>query len=530
MARWAWTAMVAIACAAPGPGQAPPAGGGGDPEEEGVDSEPTDEVVPPEDTDGGGALPEIGVGVAGGWSIEHAGEVAGARFIHPVNTDKDGSMVASRVASALAAFGVPATSDARAAAVAPTRMSDASYVDEATRFVVDDLYGALAGAGRPDQPLLSRRTLVLTSVHRYGLYVAEAMHARVLPLQIISFAEDWAQVEAAAERALIIVGQDTDYDGLWLWNKLAAGEPGTGAAELPTAYAQAVAEAEELVIVQPDDNWSYCTPASCADTVHEIYTGIDQPIYLHSSVTRSAARNLGTRLYADAVAAGQVVAAPRARVANLKQWEWGVPDTAVARVEALWAELGKDPARLHIIRSGVVDLFAATPELWRRYLEANGRAPGGVHVSSYWMAATQLERCGASLPMPAYAWYQPDWSPLDDAARALLDTLCPGGRCEDAFAAGSRAFVNHIGSAWDREAVADLFTDYGLTAERGAAFGFGIHALGAAPWTGWDGEPTWSGWERVARAIQDPVACPTQAWAPLSADAVCSVPGAQCDP
>ena len=52
---------------------------------------------------------------------------------------------------------------------------------------------------------------------RYGLYVAEVLHARVLPLQFISFADSWTQVEAAAQSSVIIAGQDGGFNGLWLW-------------------------------------------------------------------------------------------------------------------------------------------------------------------------------------------------------------------------------------------------------------------------------------------------------------------------
>lgn len=56
-----------------------------------------------------------------------------------------------------------------------------------------------------------------TIIGRYGLYVAEALHARVLPLQFISFADSWAQVQAAAQSSVIIAGQDGGFNGLWLW-------------------------------------------------------------------------------------------------------------------------------------------------------------------------------------------------------------------------------------------------------------------------------------------------------------------------
>ena len=471
--------------------------------------------------------PPPGSGVAGGWSIEHDGEVGGARFIHPINTDKDGGIVAARVASALAGLGQPAVSDARRATLDPTRLSDAAYVDEVTAFIVDDLYGGVARVGEPEQALLTGDTLVLTSVHRYGLYVAEALHAPVLPLQLISFADSWEQVVAASERATLIVGQDYDYDGLWLWNKLAAGSPGSAdplAASLPPAYLDAISDAERLVIVQPDDNWAYCTDDYCADVVNEVYTGGDSPIYLHTSLSRSGASNPGTTLYDEAVAGGLIEAAPDVAVADLKQWEWGVSDTAVANLRAIWAGRGKPVENLTVIRGGVVEMYAWTPALWRAYLEKNAVQPRGFHFSSYWAANTQLERCGAVLPLPSYSYWQESWHPLDDNARALLADTCGEG-CPASYAENTRAFVNSIGSAGDPDGVRAVMSDLGLTPAAGAWFGVGINSEGAAGWTGWEGEAVAAGWEQAAAAIQDPAQCPYAAkrWEPLSIEEVCGL-------
>ncbi|MFT5683365.1 MAG: hypothetical protein ACI8RZ_004296, partial [Myxococcota bacterium] len=291
------------------------------------DTDPPDSSTPDdsgEPEDSGEPDPPPGEGLDGGWSIQHSDEVLGATFIHPVNTDKDGGIVAARVASALGGLGIAATNDAREAILNPTRLSDATMVDEIATFIVEDLYSNLARAGEADQALLTTDTLVLTSVHRYGLYVAEALHAPLLPLQFISFADDWEQVTAASTRATIIVGQDYDYDGLWLWNKLGAGDPGSSAASLPPAYVQAISVAERLVIVQPDDSWTACTESACWDAVHQVYTGGEEPIYLHTSITLNATSNPGTRRYAEAVDAGLIQDAPYSAVENLKQWEWGV--------------------------------------------------------------------------------------------------------------------------------------------------------------------------------------------------------------
>ncbi len=464
-------------------------------------------------------------GLAGGWSIEHSATLDGALFIHPVTTDKDGGIVAARVASALGGLGIAATSDSRGALITPTRMSDGTYVDEVADFVVDDLYGALAQAGAPDQGLLGTNTLVLTSVHRFGLYVAEALHARLLPLQFMTFAADWSQVQSAATRSTLIVGQDSDYDGLWLWNKLAAGTPGTPQATLPPAYLRALAQADHVVIVQPDDNWAYCTDSYCSDVVNEVYTGAGPPVYLHTSLTRSHANNPGTALYAEAVGAGLVVKAMDADVANLKQWEWGVPDTTVANVRQAWVDLGKPPENLVVIAGGVVDMYGWTPWVWKAYLDHNGVAPRGIDVLSYWAAEPQLERAGAVLPIPSYSYYQAAWHPLDDDTRALLDDVCGGAPCNPSFAANSRAFVNGIGSSQDVGGVQAMMTDYGLDQANGAWYGYGINAEGTSPWTGWTGETVPYAWEETALSLQDPAQVPYlgMAWSPLTVDDVCGL-------
>lgn len=71
---------------------------------------------------------------------------------------------------------------------------------------------------------------------------------------------------------------------------------------------------------------------------------------------------------------------------NLKQWEWGVPDTAVANIKSIWTNtLGRSAANFRVISSGVVDsLFTSTPDLWMSYLAANNAAVRGLHWNSYW--------------------------------------------------------------------------------------------------------------------------------------------------
>ncbi|GLI67349.1 hypothetical protein VaNZ11_011418 [Volvox africanus] len=475
-------------------------------------------------------------GLSGGWQIDFTGNISGARFIHPINTDKDGSLVAARVASALSGLSVAATSDVRALSINPTRMADAAYVEDAANYVVNQLYGTLAQAGT--NPLLQKTTLVLSSVHRYGLYVAEALHARVLPLQYISFANSWQQVVNASSSATIIVGQDYDYGGLWLWNKIAAGKAATKAANVPTAYLQAMKDATNIIVVQPCDNWVYCNPVSdpqgynCWDAINETYIGgTSGPIYLHTSLSRSGF-GTGGQLYQEARAKGAIGKASAAEVKNLKQWEWGVPDSTVNNLKTIWTQtLKRSETNFKVISGGVVDMFTWTPDVWRSYLEsANKLKVRGFHWNSYWVAHTQLERMAAVLPFPSYSYYQPYWHPLDDKARSVLNTMPGAPNFAASYAANSRAFVNSIGSAYDADGVKRVLSDYGLTPGSGLAYyGFGIDAAGASS-VGWDGTTNVrAGYVEAAVALQNATLAPytKRVWMPLvfanftSAPSVC---------
>jgi hypothetical protein len=310
-----------------------------------------------------------------------------------------------------------------------------------------------------------------------------------------------------------------------LWNKLAAGDTGSPAAELPAAYQRAFAAAERVVIVQPDDNWAYCTDEYCSDVINKKYTGGPSKVFLHTSLTRNRLENAATALY-DAVHDADLVRdANDTDVENLKQWEWGVPDSTVDNLRSAWAALGKDPAKFTVIRGGVVDMYEWSPTLWTAYLDKNGIAPRGVDISSYWSANTQLDRAAALLPFPSYSWWQTDWHPLDDNARALLGDLCPDGVCPADFGANSHAFVNQIGSEGDPEAIRTLLTDFGLTADAGTWYGYGRNAEGAGAWSGWTGETVESGWEIAAIHVQDAARAPyaSNTWSPLTVDEVCGL-------
>lgn len=116
--------------------------------------------------------------------------------------DKDGSIVAARLAGATGRI-----SCGRPVEIRVHRHSDAQYFE--------DLAGVVVGHYRslPSTALLNSRIVVLGSVHRAALYVAEALHAPLLPLQFLSFSQTLAEAQSAG--MLSIAGTDHDVDALW---------------------------------------------------------------------------------------------------------------------------------------------------------------------------------------------------------------------------------------------------------------------------------------------------------------------------
>lgn len=240
----------------------------------------------------------------------------------------------------------------------------------------------------------------------------------------------------------------------------------------------------------------------------------------------------GKTLYNNAVAAGKVGKAAQADVANLKQWEWGLPDTAVTNIRNIWASLGKPAANLKVISSGVVEgLFVWTPEVWQQYLAANSVPVRGFHWNSYWVAHTQLERAAGVVPFPSYAYFHPDWHPIHDKAVQVLNSMQASLGTSDlsSLAPNSRAFVNNIGSSSDITATRDVMTAYGLTAANGAHFGSGIDCVDSAAWDGWPGSGTQvpPAFQVAAVAVQNATLAPYASktdWVPISFASLASLP------
>ena len=101
------------------------------------------------------------------------------------NCDKDGSLVAKRLASSNGGI-----SDTRALEISVDREVDKFYVTDMAEKLVG--YYLKHAGGKIDFS-----TLVMGSVHRAALYTSECLNCPVLPLQFIGFASNWGQASEA---------------------------------------------------------------------------------------------------------------------------------------------------------------------------------------------------------------------------------------------------------------------------------------------------------------------------------------------
>ena len=376
------------------------------------------------------------------WRITRQPDAApGVAYFQPANGDKDGSLVAARLAGALGGV-----ADTRVLALnVSQRLVDAEYAGDVAAYTAS-LYAALT----PTPTLLAPASapLVIGSVHRAVLYAAEALHAPVLPAQTLAFAATLQQVcdATAGGNVLALLGCDYGFDGGWVWLKPAR------AAGVPPAHVAAMAQAQGLLLMRAldEDEYDGAVPCSSGGT-----------LYLHPSLrlfaADAAAHPGAAALWREVVGAGGPQPLPPAASAALRQWEWGLPDATVEAYSAVWALLhGATRGAPRVLQGGVVEGYLGVPELWRAYLAANGAAPAGITVEGYWTAQPALARRDRVLPYPAYAFFKPDWHPVLDAAGAGLAGVVRGAGGARAAAAHTRAFINGVGSSAERQGVALL--------------------------------------------------------------------------
>lgn len=331
------------------------------------------------------------------------------------NCDKEGAFVAARVASAIGGV-----STGRSASIRVDRFPDRLYfADMAARLV--KIYGVV-GTNR----LMDRRTVVLAAPHPCALYIAEVLHAILLPLQILSFPRDLE--EAATTGMLGILGADYDVRGYWLLNKITSQE------DVPSAYLNILRAADHAVVVRSTDTGWDCP-----------LIGRFENIYVNATLER---------LYPDLLDAirGRLALAENG-LPELRQWEWGLPDATVTAVSKVWRSLGKSESAFHLIESSVLSLYAAIPRIWRKYFEHNGITPRGLTLNGYGVAHPVYERAAGLIPVHFYRF-----GLMRDVARSWL-------RYFSDTASGDKdicVFANYVGGADDVSEILQTLADLDL--------------------------------------------------------------------
>jgi len=331
-----------------------------------------------------------------------------------------------------ATFGV---SDTRELAYNFSRRVDATYFFDVAQFVLN-LYISTVQNYPNSLVNISGGPIVVSSIHRLGLYSSEALHAPLLSAQALGFADTWAQACNATfgGEIIAIVGCDGGYDGLWLWLK-----PGS-AAGVPDAHKYHLMFMSELILIAPTDGDVYLGIVNCSNYGHG--NGI---LYIHSSLESFANSGFDPKV---AALYSQVTIYPLptgVTGTTLRQWEWGIPNVTIQAYQDVWTSLGKSISTITVLQGGVVQGFQATPNVWKNYLQKNQVTPRGMSIYSYWIASPALDRMDGTLPMPAYAFWKPDFTMVYDTAISFLNPIVS----QFGNSTHLRFFMNNIGSTTD---------------------------------------------------------------------------------
>ena len=282
------------------------------------------------------------------------------------NCDKDGSIISARLASILGAV-----SSTRPLSIKIDRQINNSYFKDIGNKLAsyyDDL---------DKSPLLNKKTIVLSSVHRAALYIAEVLHAPLLPLQIISFADSWEQ--AGKSEMLSIAGSDFDAPYIWQWNKI------NHYSQFPQKYIDMMSESSELVLVRANDDGSDCP-----------IIGKLGDIYINSTIKEARHSNSYWSQVKNKLKHKNV------NYSSIRQWEWGLPDVTVEATKQMWLKLGKSIKDFHVVEGSSVDLYRFITPIWEHYLAKNLIPVRGFTFNSYWIAHPYYERYAGLLPIHFY--------------------------------------------------------------------------------------------------------------------------------
>lgn len=354
-----------------------------------------------------------------------------------VNSDKDGSMVAARLSSALnrSAF-------TRSRYILFNECKAADVIeDHAWRTVAHYMRHGQMG----HNPLLSGRTLVFGSVHRLALYLAEVLHAPVLPMQFLDFSHNSNQLGQSPH--IQIIGCDHDRtDAYWIWNKIS--DP----AYFPTAYLNLIRDAETLVVVRSTDT----EEEQCG-----ILGRVGQRGYVNGTLKAKLAaphlwRDIESRIHP--VSVGQ----------NLRQWEWGLPDASIDCLRQVWSDQGKAPSNFHVVGGSTISLFQAILPLWECYLADNGIDPRGFTMNSYWCAFPGYERVAGLLPIHYYKF-----DTIRKFAAKFVARYKPGSERPISRETWC-AFANDIGSDTDLKDIRAWLQELGVLDACWLSYGFNL--------------------------------------------------------
>lgn len=329
------------------------------------------------------------------------------------NCDKDGTLVSARLASVCG--GVSST---RPMDIVPDRYFDNQYFSDMGNKVAR--YYRSVG----ESELLNPRTLVLGSVHPATLYIAEVLHASVLPLQLISFAKELREV--ATSNLISIVGSDYGVGDFWIWNKIADRQ------HFPEEYVDAINIADDLFVVRSTDFGEDCA--------------IEGKV--GNAFVNSTLRTLNPTLWSRVAG---IIDATGGDYYHLRQWEWGLPDATVEAIRSLWSELGKEEDRLHIIESGTVGLYKMVPSIWEAYLKTNNVRIRGCTLNAYWTSHPYYERYAGLIPVHFYKF-----SMLEDVAHRYITRYCLANPMPQTFC----VFANNVGGQTDLDDIRSLITHF----------------------------------------------------------------------
>jgi hypothetical protein len=340
------------------------------------------------------------------------------------NHDKDGAIVSARIASLTGKVAC-----GRPLEFKPAILNHKDYFrDTADKFA--GLYDNVT-----EKSLLRHNNIVLSSVHRAALYIAEVLHAPVLPLQILSFSKSLE--ECLSSDLLSIAGADYDLKAIWQWNKI------TKVSDFPLSYIKMIEKAENVFVVRSTDNSDDCPIVAKSGNV--FFNSTIKSIYpdLWNGIKDRLDRNINN-------------------LPELKQWEWGLPDLTVEACRKLWSGLGKDQKNFHVIEDSTVGLYKMIPHLWEKYLLKNNVRIKGLTFNSYWIAHPYYERYAGLIPISFYKFQT-----VKHIADNYLKKYPPENSYTDLC-----AFVNGSGSMHDVESFKEFLSEFNIAGKCWFSVGF----------------------------------------------------------